>query len=75
MKKQPAHSLPSVIQPAGLDSKRQWYLYEQIRPFCKPLTEDLICPLPLVPKPNAKGMIMLCVRIVLPYKIALTWVL
>lgn len=44
---------PSKIKPKGLDPARQWYLYEQIRPFC--LTDsakDLTCPLLSVPKPS-----------------------
>ena len=25
---------PSKLVPPGLDAKRQWYLYDEIRPFC-----------------------------------------
>ena len=44
--------LPEIIPPKGLDLKRQWYLYEKIRPFClTPQNKDIVCPLPLSPKP------------------------
>ena len=39
--------LPCEIEPPGLDSARQWYLYENIRPFCgSVLASDMTCPLP-----------------------------
>ena len=41
-----ANDLPQVIPPSGLSSSRQWYLYQQIREFCRPGTEDLTCPKP-----------------------------
>ena len=41
--------LPPVIQPAGLSHTRQTYLYQQIRAFCRPGTEDLTCPEPAEP--------------------------
>lgn len=45
--------LPSIIVPKGLDPHRQWYLFEQIRPFCHSnLSKDFTCPKPTVPKPN-----------------------
>ena len=45
--------LPSVIQPPGFDPARQWYLYENVRPFCgSVLASDMTCPLPSVPKPG-----------------------
>ena len=25
---------PTEITPSGLDAKQQWYLYNEIRPFC-----------------------------------------
>ena len=28
------NDLPAVIPPRGLIAERQWYLYDQIRPFC-----------------------------------------
>lgn len=42
--------LPPTITPQGLSDKRQWYLYEKIRPFCSERTNDLVCPLPTVPR-------------------------
>ena len=44
--------LPDIIQPKGLDAKRQWYLYEKIRPFCtKEENKNKTCPLPRFPNP------------------------
>ena len=44
-----ADAMPDIIEPKGLDAKRQWYLYEQIRPFCQStLQADLTCPHPIV---------------------------
>ena len=40
--------LPQIIPPAGLDSKRQWYLYNEIREYCTDETKDLVCPLPSI---------------------------
>ena len=46
-------ALPKVVKPKGLDAQRQWYLYEQVRPFCHSnLAKDLTCPKPTVPKPG-----------------------
>ena len=42
-----ADELPPVVAPAGLSHKRQTYLYQQIREFCRPGTEDLTCPRPI----------------------------
>ena len=44
--------LPEVIPPRGLSAERQWYLYEQIRPFCPDEDKDTTCPMPTVPKPG-----------------------
>ena len=44
--------LPSVIPPRGLSADRQWYLYEQIRPYCPDEDKDTTCPKPTVPKPG-----------------------
>ena len=44
--------LPPVIQPAGLSSTRQWYLYNEIRQYCTDSTKDQVCPLPTVPPPG-----------------------
>ena len=46
----PTGSLPTVLQPAGTDETRQWYLYEQIRKFCEDEYKDITCPKPRVPK-------------------------
>ena len=40
-----AHELPPIIPPHGLSAERQWYLYEQIRPFCPDDDKDLTCPM------------------------------
>ena len=39
--------LPLVTKSSGLSLSRQWYLFTQIREYCKPGTEDLTCPKPL----------------------------
>ena len=40
----PHHScLPSIIAPKGLSTERQWYLFEEIRPFCPLVDQDLTC--------------------------------
>ena len=46
--------LPFVVEPAGLASKRQWYLYDKIREFCPPDDRDITCPLPSVPRPASR---------------------
>ena len=38
--------LPQVVSPAGLSLTRQWYVYRQIREYCKEGTEDVVCPKP-----------------------------
>ena len=43
-KKNPPNTLPERIRPKGLDHARKTYLYEQIRQFCTPKTQDLVCP-------------------------------
>ena len=48
------NDLPSEIRPTGLDPARQWYLYENIRPFCgSVLASDMTCPVPSIPKPGS----------------------
>ena len=47
-----ADELPTVISPCGLSAERQWYLHDQIRPFCPAEDMDSVCPLPSVPKPG-----------------------
>ena len=50
-----ATGMPQLTQIKGLDPQRQWYLYEQIQPFCKSnLTADITCPQPNCPKPAPK---------------------
>jgi len=50
-----ATGMPQLTQIKGLDPQRQWYLFEQIRPFCKSnLTADITCPQPNCPKPATK---------------------
>ena len=43
----PPMSLPTEIKPTGLDENRQNYLYKEIRQFCRPGTEDIVCPKPV----------------------------
>ena len=49
-----ADELPEVVPPKGLSAERQWYLHEQIRPFCSEEDRDTVCPLPAVPKPGSR---------------------
>ena len=44
--------LPQVISPPGLSLSRQWYLYRQIREYCREGTEDLVCPKPDIQAEN-----------------------
>ena len=44
--------LPPIVAPKGLSAERQWYLYENIRPFCPDSDKDITCPLPEVPNPK-----------------------
>ncbi|XP_062610795.1 uncharacterized protein LOC134272593 [Saccostrea cucullata] len=47
--------LPQEIPAPGLDPKRQWYLYEEIREHCLSLSsKDTSCPKPVVPKKEVK---------------------
>ena len=47
------HKLPHEVIPKGLDLKHQWYLYEEISPFCSsPETASITCPRPTQPKSN-----------------------
>ncbi|KAK6174096.1 hypothetical protein SNE40_017436 [Patella caerulea] len=41
--------LPEIVLPPGLDDKRQWYLFTQIREFCSEGTRDTVCPRPVCP--------------------------
>ena len=38
--------LPTQIPPVGLSNERKWYLYNQIREFCREGTENVVCPHP-----------------------------
>lgn len=40
------HGFPEDIKPAGLDEARVKYLYKEIREFCTPEIQDLVCPVP-----------------------------
>lgn len=45
--------MPATTEAKGLDPHRQWYLYEQIRPFCKNnLSADFTCPRASCDKPD-----------------------
>ena len=46
--------LPSIIQPKGLSPERQWYLHDQIGPFCPENDRNITCPFPTVPKPVSR---------------------
>ena len=46
------NELPSVVSSKGLSAERQWYLHDNIRPFCPDGDKDITCPLPDVPKPG-----------------------
>ena len=41
-----AADLPPIIPPLGLSLKRRQYLYDKIREFCPPESQDLVCPCP-----------------------------
>ncbi|XP_031553742.1 uncharacterized protein LOC116290781 [Actinia tenebrosa] len=42
----PPYRLPEIIIPRGLDGDRRQYLYNEIREFCRPGTEDMIASVP-----------------------------
>ena len=44
--------LPAVVPPRGLSAECQWYLHDQIWPFCPAEGMDSVCLLPSVPKPE-----------------------
>ena len=48
----PDSVLPNTIPPHGLSLERQWYLHDQIWPFCAEEDKDTTCPLPSAPKPG-----------------------
>lgn len=43
--------LPEVIPVKGLEPQRQWYLYEEVAPYC---SNTEVCPRPACPKPVIK---------------------
>ena len=43
--------LPEVIPMKGLDAQRQWYLFEEVAPFC---SNKEVCPKPSCLKPVIK---------------------
>jgi len=38
--------MPPELRPKGMDAKRQKYLYDEIREFCREETKDIVCPNP-----------------------------
>ena len=40
------HEMPEIISPAGFSEERSNYLFNDIREYCKPGTEDLVAPCP-----------------------------
>jgi len=48
--------MPEIVVPAGLDPSRQWYLYDEIRPFVSEEMKDRVTPLPECPKPTQVSM-------------------
>ena len=47
--------LPTVIHPKSFSAERQWYLYNQIWPFCPDMDNDVTCPLSSVPLPSSRS--------------------
>ena len=43
----PSSEVLSLIEPEGLSTDRQWYLYETIRPLVPTRAQDIICPKPV----------------------------
>ena len=56
--KEPRHpdpdNFPAVVTPKYLSAERQWYLYNQIRPFCPESDRDVTCPLSEVPQTGSR---------------------
>ena len=42
--------MPPVVEPKGLSSQRQWYLFDKIREFCPAADQDITCPEPSTPR-------------------------
>ena len=45
------NALPSVIHPKELDALKQWYLFQEVAPYC--LNKES-CSMPTEPKPVVK---------------------
>ena len=45
--------MPPVVEPKGLSSQRQWYLFDKIREFCPAAGQDITCPEPSTPRPSS----------------------
>ena len=43
-------TMPQAISTKCIYAKRQWYLYDEIRPFTAERCQDITTPLPSVPK-------------------------
>ena len=50
-----SNELPDIVVPKSLSAERQWYLYDQIRPFCRDSAKDITCPYPNIPKPGSRS--------------------
>ena len=48
----PPAELPEELTPPGLDTERQWYLFDEVREFCSEKGADITCPRPTVPNPK-----------------------
>ena len=56
--------MPELSHVKGLDPQRQWYLYEQIRPFCKTtLAADFTSPKPSCEKPGGQSHLKYSLRL------------
>ncbi|RUS90967.1 hypothetical protein EGW08_001271 [Elysia chlorotica] len=56
LKKQPGqNTMPPLVITKGLDIKRQWYLFKEIRPFVADHVKDVVAPLPNTPEHPASG--------------------
>ena len=48
-------NLPNIVLPKGLSDERKYYLYSEIRQFCREGTEDLVAPYHPNPKNNKRA--------------------
>ena len=44
--------MPAACLSPGLSLQRQWYLWDNIRDFCREDAKDVSCPRPAEPKPT-----------------------